>query len=803
MSELKQEQLFINDDNINDIFEQKVEVGAVIQFNLLQRIIEEFIKRQKSLNDKMSNIELKLNSVSVRPFSPKMSEENILKYFDESNINFETEKEISIKEKDFNSPNNVKSDREKNDNGEKTEKSDLPEKVVEKIDKIEKNETNYNINIEAADNKKELNHNQYRILSSRMDKFEKILKEITKKIYNSNDNNQNNEDNKMDNNQIKKHEEKIKHLEKEINQINKKIEEMNLIEVNLPNEKENETEEDKNKNTELIKKLTRKIELIEKKSRQNEEDIYKLKKEIKSINNAISVDKNNYNEFAKENNKNFSEIKNMINNEIKDLKKLMNENDNKIKNDLKDDFEKENNNIKSMIDELKNNTSNSNDSNININLISSKFNEKINNLNNDLKNLINKSSSETEKYLKSIINSLGIDNIKNELLTIQKLLKEKLVKTDLDYIDLKIKEIENRLITETLKIESLEKDVNACNDACTKSVKMIEYLSGQVVQNNQPEIVQKKRSDMLKGLLTVNERDMKSFVNKNEFSHEIKNIYKKIEQILEIESENYKFTQHMEGRLKYFVTQNDLKVMEQCLTNMVDEIKNNFARKYMEKTEILKNLKFLEIQIKTLYDSNPNMIKEGDNWLLAKKPMNNYLCASCEAYIGDLKNKNTYLPWNKIPTHDNKKYRMGNGFSRMLELVNTDLMKNAERINDNLIIKIDDKKINNDSITPLPLPRLGSQINLKKWNKTNNTFYAMNNDNVEKKLNNSADGLEQNSNSESMNKVNRNRMNNIQDLENVGKSMNNLGAGITKKTYDKNNKSPKVLKIVKKTKKDY
>ena len=803
MSELKQEQLFINDDNINDIFEQKVEVGAVIQFNLLQRIIEEFIKRQKSLNDKMSNIELKLNSVSVRPFSPKMSEENILKYFDESNINFETEKEISIKEKDFNSPNNVKSDREKNDKGEKTEKSDLPEKVVEKIDKIEKNETNYNINIEAADNKKELNHKQYRILSSRMDKFEKILKEITKKIYNSNDNNQNNEDNKMDNNQLKKHEEKIKHLEKEINQINKKIEEMNLIEVNLPNEKENETEEDKNKNTELIKKLTRKIELIEKKSRQNEEDIYKLKKEITSINNAISVDKNNYNEFAKENNKNFSEIKNMINNEIKDLKKLMNENDNKIKNDLKDDFEKENNNIKSMIDELKNNTSNSNDSNININLISSKFNEKINNLNNDLKNLINKSSSETEKYLKSIINSLGIDNIKNELLTIQKLLKEKLVKTDLDYIDLKIKEIENRLITETLKIESLEKDVNACNDACTKSVKMIEYLSGQVVQNNQPEIVQEKRSDMLKGLLTVNERDMKSFVNKNEFSHEIKNIYKKIEQILEIESENYKFTQHMEGRLKYFVTQNDLKVMEQCLTNMVDEIKNNFARKYMEKTEILKNLKFLEIQIKTLYDSNPNMIKEGDNWLLAKKPMNNYLCASCEAYIGDLKNKNTYLPWNKIPTHDNKKYRMGNGFSRMLELVNTDLMKNAERINDNLIIKIDDKKINNDSITPLPLPRLGSQINLKKWNKTNNTFYAMNNDNVEKKLNNSADGLEQNSNSESMNKVNRNRMNNMQDLENVGKSMNNLGAGITKKTYDKNNQSPKVLKIVKKTRKDY
>ena len=42
-------ELLLLDDNINDIFERKIEVGAVIQFNLLQRLIEEFIKRQKKL----------------------------------------------------------------------------------------------------------------------------------------------------------------------------------------------------------------------------------------------------------------------------------------------------------------------------------------------------------------------------------------------------------------------------------------------------------------------------------------------------------------------------------------------------------------------------------------------------------------------------------------------------------------------------------------------------------------------------------------------------------------------------------
>ena len=41
--------------------------------------------------------------------------------------------------------------------------------------------------------------------------------------------------------------------------------------------------------------------------------------------------------------------------------------------------------------------------------------------------------------------------------------------------------------------------------------------------------------------------------------------------------------------------------------------------------------------------------------LKAKKPMNNYLCASCEAYIGDLKNKEEKANWNKLINRKNKK----------------------------------------------------------------------------------------------------------------------------------------------------
>ena len=73
---------------------------------------------------------------------------------------------------------------------------------------------------------------------------------------------------------------------------------------------------------------------------------------------------------------------------------------------------------------------------------------------------------------------------------------------------------------------------------------------------------------------------------------------------------------------------------------------------------------------------------KGENWLLAKKPIDGFACASCEAYIGELHDNNQYIPWNKYPMRDpnEKLYRVrifinlkvGNGFSRMLQMLNLD-----------------------------------------------------------------------------------------------------------------------------------
>ena len=107
-----------------------------------------------------------------------------------------------------------------------------------------------------------------------------------------------------------------------------------------------------------------------------------------------------------------------------------------------------------------------------------------------------------------------------------------------------------------------------------------------------------------------------------------------------------------------------------------------------------KALKLLETQIKTLSESNKKDV--ADNWLLAKKPLNNFLCASCESVIrGELDKKSDYIPWNKYPAREDKNYRMGHGFSKMLQLVNDDIMRNTN--NDNINYNIFTNTINNNN----------------------------------------------------------------------------------------------------------
>jgi len=44
--------------------------------------------------------------------------------------------------------------------------------------------------------------------------------------------------------------------------------------------------------------------------------------------------------------------------------------------------------------------------------------------------------------------------------------------------------------------------------------------------------------------------------------------------------------------------------------------------------------------------------EKANKWLLSKKPVGGNSCASCEAYLGELQEDKTYIPWNHYPTRE-------------------------------------------------------------------------------------------------------------------------------------------------------
>ena len=801
MSAQKLENFLIDQNNINDIFERKIEIGAVIQFNLFQKLIEEFIKRQKLINDKVNNLEIKINSMI--PINLENTEKDKKETFEKLNI--KKEKMFIINQKINNNANDnqisgsqniTNKDNAENNSVKNLEKNNnINNKNIVDNSKEERYEGFINEDINNGTPNSTSTNNNYNKVNSRIDKLEIYLKELNKKIVNSNvEEKADLSQLKSDLSEMKKNDEKIKIMEKSIIKMNQALKEYNILDYfKKENNHENKDSKENNEEESSTKILIKKIEITENKTKENEEDIYKMKKGLNDINDKISMDKNNYNDFAKEVSGNFNEMKFKNTNDINYLSNLIFKNIQDLKEEFNQNISQINRKIKDMvIEEVERNknaiSNNTNNNYINLAKIN---NEKLNNMNNDLKNYINKSISDTEKYLKSLMNNLGIDNLKKDIINLRPEINDKLTRSDLDYIDIKLNEFEAKLNNHNLQMEKIRKDVNICNESCSNSVKRIEYLSGQVAQGYQPDLEQIQREEIAKKLSQMKPEDLQSITSKDDFDKEIKNIYRKIEQTLEVESENYKFIQHIENRLKFFVTQNELKTMEECLINIIEDLKNDFSKKFMEKSEIMKNLKIIEFQIKNIYEGIPNILhlKEGDNWLLAKKSINNYLCASCESYIGDLKDKSSYLPWNKIPSHDGKKYRMGNGFSRMLQLVNMDLMKSAKRVSKNLTIKIDDKKTNQDLIRQLP--RIGSQISMRHSNHPNSTF-SLNQENLENKLNNSADGLE---NLAGINNNSNNNSNIIQELDESEKNFDYISRNFSK---NNDNQNPKVIKIVKK-----
>ena len=182
----------------------------------------------------------------------------------------------------------------------------------------------------------------------------------------------------------------------------------------------------------------------------------------------------------------------------------------------------------------------------------------------------------------------------------------------------------------------------------------------------------------------------KFYLTKDEFDKYIKPKEGELVLLNKEMSKAKDYISQLMNTIKKKVDINDLSSIKGNLSEKIEELARACNLKFADKNECLKNFKHIEEQLKKILfilqkKSDQNSEGEG-NWLLAKKPINGYACAACESYIGELNNDiKKYVPWNRLPYRDSgdNLYRMGNGYSKMLQMINFDNNGNVNISPDN------------------------------------------------------------------------------------------------------------------------
>ena len=475
----------------------------------------------------------------------------------------------------------------------------------------------------------------------------------------------------------------------------------------------------------LDNKLSTKINLIEEKMKKIEETNFKTNKDVQKVLNTFDLNKRNF-EHLKENiesldnkfntfelntNTKLAEITNIYSSEIEFIKKnletLNNKKDNILKLDSKGDII-----LKDKNEENK------------IKKINSEFKEKYDELKEHL--------TELDKFIKSFVQKAGIEQMKTDISSLKTSLWNCSTLDD-------IKEAKEREDELQKKISVMKEQID---DIIAKQIDHDDFMSFKrkvesllnitdELESNFDEILNKKNFVLEKNRKKV---DTNKFLEIKKFEEFKTQMIKEFTNI----NDNFNLLRGLTDRLGDSMNNkasfNDLKTLEEDLEAKLEDLSLTFNKKFSERTETNKNFKFLDQQIKNLFQFYiKKNEKDSNNWLIAKKPLNSNLCASCDAYIGDLKENSNYVPWNKYPNREGEKlYRLGNGFSKMLQMINVD-ENDKKIINDENMMYTEINKEDGGKTIDKGLPKIKNGFNqTKSYFHTNTNINNLNFDEGDK-----------------------------------------------------------------------
>ena len=653
------------------------EAKTLIEFSSLARLLFDLAQRQKELEKKyesvnkdildkdqrLSEIEIRVIGESKSSQKPKISQlnyekkQNTFEGSKSSTINNEQKSEFQEEAFDTISGNKIN--------------SDVLSKLNKKIKDLEKKLNEFNIKTNT-DLVPKIRKNQDNIndTNNQLNQLDKNYEEINKKLIKFNE---------------------------EFDKIKVKVEDFNIYDIFKGDSGEGGSiDATKALIMNLENKIFKKFSLYDEKMKKNESDFFKANEDIKNIkalidnfkiqnqriNEKLNEIEKNLNEYMNKNDNKIEEIVSnleLLEQEIKkglDPNSIWNELDKKIKK-IEEEIK---NSLNDSLNSIKGVNNNSNDS-----LINKKIVEHEKNIKEMLKNI-----NELEKNLNE--NTNKTDNLdkmfKEKMSTLEKVLSKKANSADVNSINEKIYGLEELTKQLNAQIDTLQQYNEKFKSELSNFNKKLEYINGLFVELKS-SLGNNKNNDS-----QLNINDLIDQITFNEYKKENNIKFEKMRALIDELSRNIN---DISSSLNMCLTNKDFAKFQNTFMSLFDEFKTNCFKKFMEKHEIHKTFRILEAQIKSLSDTCKKM-DGSDNWLLAKKPLNNYQCASCEAMLNDLEKKDNYIAWNKYPNREEKTYRMGHGFSRMLQMVNEEIIKNIENKENKGYVSDEDKKfINNYS----------------------------------------------------------------------------------------------------------
>jgi chromosome segregation ATPase len=390
----------------------------------------------------------------------------------------------------------------------------------------------------------------------------------------------------------------------------------------------------------------------------------KMKQNIEKI--MENLEKNN--EEADNNKREFDEQKNEIKNIIDDKNDILKNIEN-LKNDIDNIINTKLNDLDKKIEDLKKNSNDGTSELFKIGFGNQGIDE-------EMMQVMEKKISDLRKKTNDIENTMKLKNkdieeIQNEVKDIKAILDKKITREDL-------KELYNLHLSDVDEINDLKDNAGMTFDEIRKTKNEITNIL-QKIDNINGNIVLLQNSHSSGSSAPIINFD--KYVDQQKFTDTLKPILKEIEKIYrEIES-LIRNVDDYESKFNTLVKIDRVNRLEDDMSTKLNEYKAIFTKKFVDKAEFAKVMKQMEIQIKSLDGENKK--SDGDSWLMAKQPVGCFNCASCEANIKNVNPSSEYISWNKYP-HQDKIYRMGQGFSHMLQMMTSEFVKsigNAEKDN--------------------------------------------------------------------------------------------------------------------------